>query len=58
MLFLAGNGDDAQCTADADCSEGELCRNEQCVPWPPVCTTDADCTWFGDFCRDGLCVVG
>ncbi|MHC4092155.1 MAG: DUF7107 domain-containing protein, partial [Planctomycetota bacterium] len=53
-----GNGDDAQCTADADCSEGELCRNEQCVPWPPVCTTDADCTWFGDFCRDGLCVVG
>ena len=53
-----GDGADGQCTVAADCSEDEICQDEQCVPWPPECTTDADCTTVGDFCRDGVCVIG
>ncbi len=47
-----GGGEDGNGEGGGDGDDG------QCATIPPECDADADCTWFGDFCQDGVCVVG
>lgn len=42
-----------QCTLDLDCAEGEVCRDDSCVP-APQCAADTDCA-AGFFCEDTQC---
>lgn len=44
-----------ECTVDADCAEGEVCEDGECVEAPPECVDDADCE-EGEVCEDGVCV--
>jgi hypothetical protein len=45
-----------ECETDADCEEGEVCQDGECVEAPPAgCETDADCA-EGQVCEDGACV--
>ena len=60
-----------ECTTDADCPPGQICKDGKCVDGPtpnpdpdpptpeptPECTTDKDCP-PGQICEDGKCVPG
>jgi Cys-rich repeat protein len=47
----------AECVADADCAEGQVCENGVCTTAPaPECVADADCA-DGQVCDDGVCVA-
>ncbi len=49
---IVANGD--QCTSDAQCPEGQLCRGDRCVPDATGCVNDGDCPGGGR-CADGEC---
>ncbi|MEY3013500.1 MAG: hypothetical protein RIT45_2235 [Pseudomonadota bacterium] len=42
------------CTEDADCGTGAVCKVFQCVPAGPGCASAADCG-SGEVCAEGLC---
>src|SRR6266545_3490938 len=44
-----------ECSQDADCKEGFVCRSNKCVP-KPQCTKDADCP-EGQRCEAERCVA-
>ena len=47
--------DEAECTVDEDCDEGQVCTNGECEEAEePECTEDADCS-EGYICTDGVC---
>lgn len=43
-----------ECSADADCKDGFVCRTNKCVP-KPQCGADADCP-TGQLCQGERCV--
>ncbi len=55
LFFLAVSRDaGAQCTSNADCRGGRVCRDGRCAN--PACTKDTDCA--GNLvCMNGACVV-
>ncbi|MBI2082466.1 MAG: Ig-like domain-containing protein [Deltaproteobacteria bacterium] len=49
----------APCTGDAECPEGQVCREGSCRlpdPPPPECTTDSDCD-EDQICVEGMCAI-
>ena len=48
----------AECTADGDCSKGQICDSGNCVANPDAseCTVDGDCS-KGQICDSGNCVA-
>ena len=50
--YDAGSGHGAICTSDADCPEGQLCREGLCLV---RCSSRADCR-DNQGCREGVCI--
>jgi len=57
LCTVVGDGEPPECTIDADCPDGYVCRNGVCVleEEPVTCLVDADCP-EGYICKDGKCV--
>ncbi len=51
-----GPCESAMCADDADCGEGQICIDGECVP-PGECQTDADCD-DDDVCTTDVCAPG
>ncbi|MEE2755151.1 MAG: plastocyanin/azurin family copper-binding protein, partial [Myxococcota bacterium] len=56
-ICLADGSDCVECSADANCGNGQICFQNECRNQGEVCFGDADCA-NGQICVDNACAAG